>query len=136
MQDINLSVQGIDVDYLTARAMATSVAQLVEKQPVIISWYDKPQGRIGPDIPGADLQTRWRDYGESNGGNLEISVNGDYEFVFGDSEAFTTVEESTDPYVNVRDSRGNEYLCFRGVKLEADEICEPLDDTTAGVVGH
>jgi hypothetical protein len=77
MRDINISIEGIDLNYQTACAMANSVASMIENKPIIMAWHDKPHGKMGTDIPGGDLNTRWHDYGENYGGNLDVSVNGD-----------------------------------------------------------
>jgi hypothetical protein len=79
MRDINLNIQGIDMHDRPAPAMANSVAGMCERQAVIMAWQDKPRGLMGLDIPGGDLSTRWRDSGESYGGNLELGVNADDE---------------------------------------------------------
>lgn len=134
MQDINLNIQGIDMSYETARSLAHSIACMMEREPILMAWHDKPHGRMGPEIPGADLNNRWRDYGRSYGGNLEISVNGEYDFIFGDSEDYSGLDDGEQPYISSRDSQGNEYLCVRGgqQQSESGDDCLQLEETTEG----
>lgn len=138
MKNIDLSVKGLDLDYGTARSMAKSVARMLDKKPALIAWHDKPRATMGPAIEGADVNTRWHDYGESFGGNVEVNVNDDYQFVFAESEGFETVEEL--PFVNVRDRQGNVYLCHRRVVHPEDgeipaEECTKLEESMGGSVG-
>lgn len=134
MQDINLNIQGIALSYTTARKLAQTIAQMMEREPELIAWHDKPHGRMGPEIPGGDLHSRWRDYGKSYGGNLEIGVNGDYDFIFGDSEGYSGLDDGEQPYVNIRDSQGNEFLCLRDTteKTTSERYCRQLEETTEG----
>jgi hypothetical protein len=101
--------------------------------PVLVAWYDRKAARMSPVIDGADLRTRWHDYGVSHGGKLEIDVAGEYAFIYADSSAFDPYEAS--PYINLHDSRGNEYLCQTSL-LDAShtptaQACVALDDWTS-----
>lgn len=112
MKQINVNIQGIDVGYKQANSIANSIAALFDRQPTVVAWHDKPKARISPVIEGADVNTRWHDYGESHGGDISISVNGDYDFIFADSDSFEELGPS--PYISVQDSQGNQYLCRMG----------------------
>lgn len=63
-------------------------------------------------IEGADTHNRWRDYGETHGGNVNISVNGDFDFIFAHSNAFD--ELGHNPYISLQDAQGNQFLCRMG----------------------
>ena len=132
MRDINMNISGMSMAYETARAIASSVARRVEKEPIIMAWHDKTASAMAPEIGGADVHTRWRDYGQSFGGDLLVTVNGDYEFIFADSEGFETDDTAERSYVNVRDALGNEYLCHRGAKGFTDEEYAPAESYAGG----
>jgi hypothetical protein len=110
MQRINLNISGMDIDYRQATAIAHSVAEMVEAEPTVVAWHDGPRKLMSPEIAGADITNRWRDYGESHGGNLTVSVNGDYDFIFADTNGFDQAEPS--PYLSVTDEAGHEFLCL------------------------
>ncbi len=111
MREIKLNIGGMVVDYCTAATMAQSVARLMERKPTVIAWHDVVQQQMSPTIEGAD-QERWRAYGASHGGDLSVSVNGDYDFIFADSGRFRELGRS--PYVAVHDHAGRQYLCPAG----------------------
>jgi hypothetical protein len=135
MRDINMNITGLSIGHHTARAMANSLARMVDKEPIIMAWHDRPASAMAPEIAGADVHTRWRDYGESFGGDLLVTVNGDYDFIFADSERFETDETAERPYVNVRDAFGNEYLCHRGATSLDDEECAPIGPDAESYAG-
>jgi hypothetical protein len=123
------------LDYQQAAALAAKLAdddrEVIE--PVLVAWYDKKGARMSPVIEGADLRSRWHDYGASHGGKLEIEVGDDYSFIYADSSAFDPYEES--PYSNLKDKDGNEYICqinlMGGQRRPTPEACTPLDDWTS-----
>lgn len=100
-------VSNLDMNPAHAKALAVAVAKLVEDEPVVRSWYDKQHKMMAPDIEGADIKTRWKDYGEAYGGNLNVSVNGDFDFIFSDSSKFETGDQRL---ANLKDEQDNEYL--------------------------
>lgn len=124
-----------DLDYLKAAQLAATLADADTEviEPVLVAWYDRKSARMSPAIEGADLRTRWHDYGASHGGELEIDVGGDYKFIYAESSAFDPYEAS--PYINVHDSLGNEYICLTGLLNDAHtptvEACVALDDWTS-----
>jgi hypothetical protein len=136
MKELNVSFSGLDVDYhMAARLAATIARELNSGEPIMVAWHDKRRSRMSPVIEGGDINTRWRDYGESHGGKLEVDINGEYDFIFADSAAFETHQPS--PFMNVRDAQGHEYLCqinaLRDPKNPTEEACVPLteDDTVS-----
>jgi hypothetical protein len=112
MKQVNVNIEGMDLDYKQANSIANDVARLFDKEPTVVAWHDKPHSRMSPVIEGADIHSRWHDYGESHGGNVAISVNGDYDFIFADSGEFE--ELGTSPYISVQDDQGNQFLCRMG----------------------
>ncbi|TCV90587.1 AF1514 family protein [Sulfurirhabdus autotrophica] len=134
MKEAHIDYSGQDLDYMKASVLANSVADsdvnIIE--PVMVAWHDKKTSRMSPVVEGS-VNTRWHDYGESHGGKLEVDINGEYEFIYGDSSAFE--EYGPSPYVNLHDENGIEYICqinaLRDPHNPTQEACVPLDDWTS-----
>ncbi|MDD5330170.1 MAG: AF1514 family protein [Sulfuricella sp.] len=131
MRNINVTLSGLDMDYKMASTVAHAVAQELNRgEPIVVAWHDKPQSRMSPVIEGADINTRWHDYGEAHGGRLQVDVNGEYDFIYADASEYETLGAS--PYVNVRDARGQEYLCqinaLRDPKNPTREACVQIEE--------
>ena len=135
MKASHINYSDLQLDYKRASMLATALARtdtdLVD--PVMVAWHDKKSSRMSPVIEGGDINTRWRDYGESHGGKLEVDVNDEYDFIFADSSAFEPYGPS--PLINLHDNRGNEYLCqinaLRDPHDPSKEACVVLDDWTS-----
>jgi hypothetical protein len=135
MKASHINYSDMQLDYKRASMLATALAStdtdLVD--PVMVAWHDKKSSRMSPVIEGGDINTRWRDYGESHGGKLEVDVNDEYDFIFADSSAFEPYGPS--PLINLHDNRGNEYLCqinaLRDPHDPSKEACVVLDDWTS-----
>jgi hypothetical protein len=135
MRQARISDPATDLNYPMAAQLAATFAdndaEVIE--PVLVAWYDRKTARMSPAIEGADLRTRWHDYGESHGGKLEIDVGDDFAFIYADSSAFDPYEAS--PYSNLTDDRGNEFVCqinlLRDPRQPTAEACVPLDDWTS-----
>lgn len=135
MKEAHIDYTDRDLDYKMASGLAAS---FVEKDteitdPVMVAWHDKKASRMSPVIAGANINTRWLDYGQSHGGKLVIDVNGEFEFIFADSNDFDQYGPS--PYINLHDKLGNEYLCqineLRDPHDPSKEACVVLDDWTS-----
>ena len=135
MRQAHISDAGVALNYRQAAELAAKLAaddrDVIE--PVLVAWYDRKGARMSPAIEGADLRSRWHDYGASHGGELEIDVGDDFAFIYADSSAFDPYEPS--PYSNLKDKDGNEYICqinLMGDKREpTPEACTPLDEWTS-----
>jgi len=118
-------------DYRSARELATAFAleQPDIEAPELMAWHDGMHDRMSPAIEGADIGSRWRDYGASHCGCLEISV-GNFDFIFADGAPYEGYGPS--PYVNLSDARGEQYLCLRKALHDAHtpepDACYPLDE--------
>ncbi len=112
MKQINISISGMDMDYKTANTIARSIAATMDAEPTVVAWHDARSAKMSPVIEGSDIHSRWRDYGETHGGDVSVSVNGDYDFIFADSNQFDELGES--PYISLHDSQGNQFLCRMG----------------------
>lgn len=135
MRQAHITYQATDLDFRKAAQLATSFAEKDSEmiEPVLVSWYDRRMAQMSPAIAGANLDTRWHDYGESHSGKLEVDVGDDYAFIYADSSAFDPYEES--PYVNLRDAKGNEFVCQAGLLCDrhvpSKEACVALDEWTS-----
>ena len=135
MKHIHIHSTGSDLDYQAASVLAASFAATDPEleAPVVVAWHDKRMSRMSPVIEGADVNTRWHDYGESHCGCLEIDVNGEYDFVFADAAPYDQYGPS--PYVNLFDGEGHEYICqinaLRDPQRPDMGACIPLDDYTS-----
>jgi len=135
MKQIHLTISPMAMDYNKAIALADAVAGDDRDIPVpmLVAWYDKQAARMSPAIAGGDLHTRWHDYGASHGGRLEVDVGGDYVFVYADSSAYEPYGPS--PYVNLRDSKGNEFICqanmLKDPQMPSKDACMVVDEWTS-----
>lgn len=138
MKAAHIDYSGTNLDYRTASGLAASFAKgdidIIE--PVMVAWHDKKASRMSPAIEGADINTRWQDYGASHSGKLEVDVNGEYDFIFADSCAFEPYGPS--PYISLHDQRGKEYICLtkslhnpHNPNIPSKEACVELDEWTS-----
>jgi hypothetical protein len=135
MRQAHINAPATELNYLIAAQLAANCAAQDEEviDPVLIAWYDRKAARMSPVIEGADLSTRWHDYGANHGGKLEIDVGDDYIFIYADSSPFDPFVAG--PYSNLRDSKGNEYLCQIGLlddpKVPQRKACVALNEWTS-----
>lgn len=135
MRQVHITRPATDLNYLLAAQLACQLADQDGEviDPVLVAWHDRRAEKMSPVIEGADLRTRWHDYGASHGGKLEIDVAGDYTFIYADSSPFDPYEAG--PYANLHDAQGNEYLCQIGLlKLSGvpdKDACVALDEWTS-----
>ncbi len=114
--------------FASARAVAFSVAQSDSEllEPELVAWIDRSGGQASPVLEGCGGPDGWRHYGVSHGGRLEVDVD-DTSFIFAESSTYDSYGRlGPGPYINVRDSQGNELLCRVG-----GQACVPLDDWTS-----
>jgi Domain of unknown function (DUF5619) len=132
MKDINVSLSGVDISHKLASQIAMATAQAINggKEPIVVAWHDKAMSRMSPVIEGGDIHTRWHDYGESHGGQLEVDINGEYDFIFADAGEYESGLPS--PYVSIHDAMGQEFLCqinaLKDPKNPGEDACVKLED--------
>lgn len=135
MRQAHINFTGMNLDYKTASNLAATFADRDQEiiDPVMVAWQDKKAARMSPVIKDCDIKTGWHDYAVSHGGKLEVDVNGEYDFIFGDSSAFEPYGPS--PFINLHDASGNEYLCqinaLRDPHNPSKEACVELDEWTS-----
>lgn len=135
MRQAQIASPATDMNYRMAAQLAATYADQDAEviDPILMAWYDRKAARMSPVIEGADLNTRWRDYGASHGGKLEIHVGDDYTFIYADSSPFDPF--AAGPYSNLRDAQGNEYLCQAGLlndpHVPQTKACVALNEWTS-----
>lgn len=116
METMNVSAENQPGDFLAARRQAAGKAGEILSDPVIVAWKDDKTGRSGPEIPGG-ASDRWHDYGESNGGKLELTVGDDFHFIFTEAAEF----ESPDLNLSsISESDGTTILCLNDACTDED----------------
>lgn len=135
MRQTTIAAPAAVTNYATAASLARAIAdedrQIIE--PVMVAAYDRTKGTMAPAVPGARAETRWRDYGASHGGRLEINIGKDFGFIFAEGSPFDPYEAS--PYANLRDASGNEFVCqinlLGGRRTPDSRACVAVDEWTS-----
>jgi hypothetical protein len=79
---IRLRFDGLSLEFIQAKTLATEKARALSKNAMLLSWCDRKAGRYHPTFEcGTDTRPPWMVYAEARGGNLTIDIN-DGEFVF------------------------------------------------------
>lgn len=134
MHTISVTCPDSDLSYATASRLAREAASQHRMQdPTIVAWHHRSSDAMSPAYQGANPDSWWEKFGEGNGGQLEIQVGDDYEFVMMDSLGYECHDKI--PLRNLEDCDGREYICFApmlgGTCEPKREACVPLDEWTA-----
>lgn len=135
MKSVHIDYQGAAPDFKRASQLATDAARQNQiQEPTIVSWHQHSNQHVSSYYDGANPDSWWEKYGAGNGGELEVSVGDEYEFVMTDSQGYETVGEM--PLRNLEDESGNPYLCFtpmldRQSNKPTKEACTFLDGWAA-----
>jgi hypothetical protein len=116
METINISAKTATSDFSEARRLAVSKAGEMLADPVIIAWKDDKAHRFAPEIPGGK-DDRWHDYGESNGGRLELSVGDEFHFIFTEAKDFDSPDLNL---TSIDEGDGTTILCLNDACTEED----------------
>jgi len=70
--------------FVDAQSVAAEEAGRYLKDPMILSWLDRKEGRHFPDVEccGDGDKESWEIYAESRGGEVRVEVGGSYVFIF------------------------------------------------------
>lgn len=134
MINLHVDYSGKDLGFNMARemALARACAQNME-QPVIVSWRQYNTPGFSPSFEGADKESWWAKYGQGNGGQADISVGEDFEFIVMESGGYETLHSL--PLRNLKDEAGVEYMCLSPMLDDSGkprkDACVPLDEWTA-----
>jgi hypothetical protein len=83
MREVNLRVDGLDLDFDLADDLARQVASKVEGETMLLAWLDRKAGRECPEVRECMHKPGWLAYARGHGGDLSVVVNdGEYIFVF------------------------------------------------------
>lgn len=90
IKEIDVSVQGVALDYAAAHLIAGALAEKAAGETMLVAWFDGKNNAGYPDVQECTGdKPGWRAYADSHGANLEVNVNGG-EFIF----IFATVLET------------------------------------------
>jgi hypothetical protein len=82
MQTIDVTIQGVALDYACASAIAQRLTAQAAGETLLLAWFDAKNNAGHPDVRECTgNKPGWLAYAESHGGNLAVNVNGG-EFVF------------------------------------------------------
>lgn len=134
MTHIDIDYQGNNLDYRLASTMARDMACAAQmSDPTIVSWHRRSTHAMSHDYDGAREESWWEKYGAGNGGELEVNVGNEFEFVMMDARDYETLEGV--PLRNLKGSDGTEYVCLAPKQLESrtvtPSVCTPLDEWMA-----
>ncbi|HEY5601812.1 MAG TPA: AF1514 family protein [Gammaproteobacteria bacterium] len=81
MHEIQLHIEGMQLDYASARAISETVANHIVESAMCIAWYDGQKQEEHPAVPECQHKPGWLAYAEGHGGRIKVELN-DGEFVF------------------------------------------------------
>ena len=83
MQDIQLSLTGMDVNFETYREITGLLAAQGDEETMLVAWSDRGRGNHSPCCVKCQIgaEPGWEVYGRNHGGRLRFSINND-EYVF------------------------------------------------------
>jgi hypothetical protein len=81
MNEIRLKIDGMTLDYDSARIIAETVAGRVAVSPMLIAWYDGQKQEEHPEVPECQHKPGWLAYADGHGGSVLVDCN-DGEFIF------------------------------------------------------
>lgn len=135
MRNVQIESPGKTLNFQSASELAKDVARENEvREPTIVSWHRRSDESMSPFYEGANPDSWWEKYGKGNGGELEVSVGDEFQFVMTDSQGYETLGEF--PLRNLSDEEGNPYLCFtpilgRVTNKPNQDACTYLDGWAA-----
>lgn len=135
MRNVHVDHRENVLNFQSASLLAKDVARQNQMQdPTILAWHHAHDPNIPHYFDGANPDTWWEKYGTGNGGELEIDIGGDYQFILMDTRGYETLDEI--PLRNMSDDIGNEYVCFKPLMKKGNDkptldACMPLDEWVA-----
>lgn len=135
MRSVHIEERGGIPDFLQASQLARETArQHAMEEPTIVSWHRHSSHQVSPYYEGANPDSWWEKFGAGNGGELEVSVGDEFDFVMMDAKDYETLGEM--PLRNLTDAAGHQYLCYTPIlgkesTTPTPEACSELDDWVA-----
>ena len=83
MEDVRITLEGIEVDFDTLRGMTEILALKENEFATLVAWNDRERNVHSPQCLKCEIKgdPGWEVYGRNHEGRLRISVNDD-QFVF------------------------------------------------------
>lgn len=135
MKNVHIEDRGGRPDFQRASHLAREAAvKYLMQQPTIVSWHQRSNQHMSPYYDGANPDSWWEKYGAGNGGELEVSVGDEYEFILTDAQDYEGLGRM--PLRNLSDGAGNQYLCYTPIlgtvtNTPDPEACTELDGWAA-----
>ncbi len=136
MKTAHLNFRSMDLGYKVASKLAAYFArkEFGLRNPAIVAWRDRRSSRKSPPaLEGRADPMRWHVYGETHGGELEVAINGEYDFILADTADFEP--RGASPYISVQGLNGAEMLCQANVlripRRPGEDACTALDEWTS-----
>jgi len=83
LQEIRLMLDGISLNYSSARSISETVADQVIEDPMCIAWYDGQKQEEHPAVAECQHKPGWLAYAEGHGGRLQVNLNqGEFIFIY------------------------------------------------------
>jgi len=85
MKSVLISIDGIDLDFETAKQMTKAIAAASNPDTDLLAWHDKKLNRQSPTIAHCDSDEfkGWEEYGRHHGARYEIRINsGEYVMIY------------------------------------------------------
>lgn len=83
MQNIGLIVDGLELDFESAQALAKVAANHLVAGAMLLAWHDRPREKESPEVPECTGKPGWLAYAEGHGGNIRVDINhGEFVFIF------------------------------------------------------
>lgn len=135
MKTVDIDDREVRDDFGQASRLARDTArQHAMQDPTIVSWHQSSNRHVSSYYDGANPDTWWEKYGAGNGGELEVRVGHDFDFIMMDAKDFEPLGEM--PLRNLSDAAGHQFVCYtpilgRESKTPTAEACSELDDWAA-----
>lgn len=80
MKEISVTITGIELDFETAGKIASIIASKIDKNSMLLAWYDARKGDLCPNVCCDEDEPNW--HVEVREGTIKIKVNSVYEFIY------------------------------------------------------
>lgn len=86
LEALNVTVDGKDLDFALARAIAETLAASNVSEPMLIAWFDGKKSEEHPEVPECQHKPGWIAYAEGHGGRVRVDINeNEYSFIFAEA---------------------------------------------------
>ncbi|MCB2182438.1 MAG: AF1514 family protein [Desulfobulbaceae bacterium] len=85
MKEIRISLDGMEINFETAKAMTKALAQSYNLDTDLLAWQDRKKKTHSPPEVNCDTEEfkGWEEYGRHHGGRWEMRINnGEYTMIY------------------------------------------------------